>query len=108
MEVQPVEFFFNVEKIISSSINENKDITFHIYPNPSTNGFFTIMNDLKQVNENSSIKIFDANGRLVIEKKIVHNGFTVKKINTDKLDPGIYIVSLINGDKLINKKLIIQ
>ena len=100
--------FFNVEKIISSPINENKDITFHIYPNPSTNGFLTIMNDINQVNENSSIKIFDANGRLIIDKKIVHSGFTVKKINIDKLDPGIYIVSLINGDKLIKKKLIIQ
>ena len=100
--------FFNVEKIISSHINENKDITFHIYPNPSTNGFLTIMNDLNQVYENSSIKIFDANGRLVIDKKIVHSGFTVKNINIDELDSGIYIVSLINGDEIIKKKLIIQ
>ena len=100
--------FFNIEKILSSYINEHENLSFHIYPNPSTNGYLTIINDIDQVYENSSVNIFDINGRLVLHKKIIHSGFTVKKINIDELDSGIYIVSLINGDKLINKKLIIQ
>ena len=100
--------FFNIEKLLSSNINENKDVTFHIYPNPSINGYINIINDLSQVYENSSIKIFDMNGRLIMDKKIVQSGFTVKKININELFSGIYIVSLTNGDRLINKKLIVQ
>ena len=100
--------FFNIEKLLSSNINENEDVTFHIYPNPSTNGYITIISDLSHVYENSFVKIFDMNGRLVLYKKNFQSGFTVKKINVSGLESGIYLASLKNGDKIVNKKLIIQ
>ena len=100
--------FFNIEKILSTNVYENEGLTFQIFPNPSNNGDFTILYDLIQVYENSSINIFDMNGRSVLNKKILKNGFTAKKINIDNLNSGIYIVSVTNGDKMVNKKLIIE
>ena len=101
--------YFNVEKIQSANIFENSEITFTIYPNPSINKEVSIIYDINNNNTNSTeIRISDINGKLVRSCNLNKNGFNVNKISLEDFNSGLYIVSLVNGNSIINKKLIVN
>lgn len=102
----------------STLINENKRLTepsklnqekvFSVYPNPST-GEFIIAYDLLRRSD-VIIAIFDMNGglvRSVSDTKGQYEGRYRLPVNLNELPNGIYIVSLINGDKHSTERLVI-
>jgi len=78
-----------------------------IYANPSQ-GKCTITVPDELFNENNlTLNIFDHNGKLVQQKNLVmHNGSI--KVNLDQEARGIYHVSLSNGEKTYNGKIVFE
>jgi hypothetical protein len=87
----------------------NDDIQWQVYPNPS-NGEYKFLYYLEQ-NENINVKVYDANGRLVKEIKLIGNGYleqTIIDLRSVKFPPGIYFLSAQAGEKKFSIKLIKQ
>lgn len=70
------------------NLNNNKQNKFNIFPNPSKD----IIN-IKSLNSFYHIKIFDLNGRFVLQRKLSKPIKSVK-IKVDSLMPNIYVVKL--------------
>ncbi len=71
-----------------------------MYPNPSTQGFFNIVNA-----EDADVVIYDLTGRKVRNlKKISSN----KKIDTNRMPTGTYFVTITKDGAEITEKLIVQ
>ena len=74
---------------------------FSIYPNP-TSGNISV--DLKKEGD-YSFRIFNANGKVVVDKKILKSGI----ISLSGLENGLYLVKIINGrDSYIQKLTLIK
>jgi hypothetical protein len=100
--------YFNVESIESANIFEHNDITFSIFPNPSINKEVSIIYDLKGNRNTNEILISDLNGKLIKSYSLKNTGFNANKLSLLDFKPGVYVVSLINGNSILNKKLIVQ
>ena len=83
--------------IKQGSIN-NEHIT--IYPNPN-NGKFSIVTN---VTLNTQCNMYDVNGKLVLSQTI-SNGKA--DIDASTLSEGVYNVSLLNSEGVVNKRLVI-
>jgi hypothetical protein len=81
--------------------------TINVYPNPSTNTFN--INLAEAGIEQASLKIYDVNGRIVLEKEV---NTTEKPIVELKLNntEGIYLLILtdVNTNVLYKQKLVLQ
>ena len=89
----------NCETICNTtSIEENtKEIQF-IYPNPATDNIY--ISNLKE--ENTLVKIYDINGRLVLENKVSNKEY----LNISTLSKGMYQVKFEGNDWNETRKLI--
>jgi hypothetical protein len=81
-----------------TSIGENSKIIQLIYPNPATDKIY--ISNLKE--DNTLIKIYDINGRLVLENKISNQEY----LNISKLSKGIYQIKFEGSDWNEMRKLI--
>ncbi len=82
----------------------NQSASFTIFPNPSTNGHFSLIADV--LFNNSSIEIIDLTGRLVWQNVLHTNKET--QINAG-LKPGVYLISITsNGVVKATQKLVVQ
>jgi hypothetical protein len=83
------------------STNQNK-YNFALYPNP-TKAQFTV--EISELTPNSQIRLFNINGQLVFEEKLMHikNSFSLNNLSN-----GIYIVEIRNNKGVFTEKLIIQ
>jgi len=83
------------------SIDEFRNPLFiNIYPNPN-NGTFNIETN---VTEKQNMQLFDVNGKLVLTQTI-NTKATV--INASQLAEGVYNISIISNEGVVNKKLVI-
>jgi hypothetical protein len=75
----------------------------HLYPNPTSDDLIVDFNLTGQ--SQVSMKIIDANGKLVISKNKISQG---SKLNVSQLSRGIYFVQVIdnNNQLLFTDKLI--
>jgi hypothetical protein len=75
-----------------------------LYPNPVEN---ILIVDLGSITEKATIKIYDMNGRIVIER-IANSG--MNRFNTNKLPSGLYFVKITdsNGQLIYNQKIVRQ
>jgi len=82
---------------VKQIINSNEQIT--IYPNPN-NGSFVIesSNATKQ-----TMQVYDVNGKMVLSQTI--NGKTT--IDASSLNEGVYNISIISSEGVVNKRLVI-
>jgi len=71
-----------------------------IYPNPTNSGIVTIQSS---VSGEKYIKLFDINGRLVLNKKLNSD-----YLNIGSIDSGMYFVQVTVEGKISNSKLIIK
>ncbi len=95
-------------KRLAESSKLKSDKVFSVYPNPST-GEFTIAYDLLRRSD-VKIAIYNMNGALVkavTDTKGQYEGRYRLPVNLNELPNGIYIVSLINGDKQSTERLVI-
>ena len=85
---------------INYGIEDNIQSVFNIY---SCNDVVYIKN--MESRENVQVKISDITGRIVLEKDIQSTGTVAIPTN---LKSGVYVVSLINGNKIETEKIIIN
>jgi len=75
-------------------------------PNPARN-YTILVFDIAQVNENVSLEIHDMSGRMVQNQsfgKLAAGNYT-EVINTEALNAGIYLYSLVAGDSRVTKRM---
>jgi len=82
-----------------TSIEENSKELQFIYPNPATNNIF-----ISNLFEKSAIKIYDIQGKLVLQKKISNKEY----VNISKLAKGVYQVNFEGNNLNETRKLIIE
>ncbi|MBU1718453.1 MAG: T9SS type A sorting domain-containing protein, partial [Bacteroidetes bacterium] len=86
--------------------NETSDSPFAIYPNPCDEGFYVVLS--QEENEEITVRISDALGRMMSNNKILTNFRTPSFISTYELPAGLYFIECITGNKHISNKLVIQ
>ena len=89
------------EFALSTSVLDN-EIPWKIFPNPAKNNFI-VETESKVINGNLSI--MDLTGRIFFEKKINSDQMT---INSSGMPNGLYILSVVNDNKVWSSKLIIN
>ena len=87
---------------VLSSVNNLKDTTFSVYPNPSANGFFKISVANQEI---VSLQVFDISGRLITKKIDLKNN---DQINLSQYQKGVYIARFSSETKNEVLKLIID
>ncbi|HDR68745.1 MAG TPA: T9SS type A sorting domain-containing protein [Bacteroidaceae bacterium] len=85
----------------SSSIPELKNSGFTVYPNPVSDGYFSIQT---QSNSDKNLKVYDVVGKKVFEKIVQPN----QRIDVSNLKTGLYFISLEEDGLIFTGKLIIK
>jgi len=93
----PVEVFVPCRERSDGRIN-----SISIYPNPIND--FLIINGLTKVSGHTIISVSDMTGKVVYKNEFTTTDNMVK-LNLEKLNPGIYLLKIINGENVILKKL---
>jgi hypothetical protein len=95
------------EKSINTSIEENTDLFFAVYPNPS-NGNINIKYDIN-FNDQASFEIYDVIGKKIIRFKLIASANQQKILLNSVLSSGIYSYKyLVNGKLIKTDKLVIK
>ena len=81
------------------SVKENQIAGLNIYPNPVTNGKFSISTT---ANAEKSVVIFDVLGKQVVKTT------ATETVNVSNLNAGVYIVKITEEGKTATRKLIIK
>ncbi|MFC6098171.1 T9SS type A sorting domain-containing protein [Flavobacterium qiangtangense] len=89
---------FSVEDL-SLGVKENQIAGLNIYPNPVTNGKFSISTN---ANAEKSVVIFDVLGKQVVKTT------ATETVNVSNLNAGVYIVKITEEGKTATRKLIIK
>ncbi len=74
-----------------------------VYPNPST-GTFTVSLD-EMLNDNTTIVLYDVTGRMIMSEKMDAASQIIELQNAAK---GVYMLRIVTGDSVINKRVIIE
>ncbi len=79
-----------------------------VYPNPAENGRFNLK--FKLDSEGSTdIKIYDLKGKMAYQESIGNfKGTYDKQIQVPDLQNGMYILQIVQGEKVLTKKLVVQ
>jgi hypothetical protein len=98
----------HVYDIVSTNCSSEKVITMLAYPNPS-NGQFTLKIENAQGGK-YNISFKDLHGKEIDQKFIqLENGTTILKLNPANLQPGVYLLQLIqDGNVLQQQKLVVN
>ncbi|WP_073150700.1 T9SS type A sorting domain-containing protein [Mesonia phycicola] len=113
---------FNVDETISASVDERRfsimfvestladnnfiENDFLLYPNPSTNGNFTIRLAKLETNK-LTVNIFDVLGKQVYASPFLVTNNSVE-LNNVNLNSGVYLVQLEYNGKITTQKLIVE
>jgi hypothetical protein len=96
-----IQLNITLDKLISSIDNPIKNNDFYIFPNPVSNGSFTINNAADNL-----MLLFDLNGNVLMKYTIKSNTETIYAGN---LKSGLYVVRLINNSgKTCQAKIIMN
>jgi len=87
-------------------LNENVFDLAQNIPNPSTGN--TLIRFTTPREDEMELNIYNASGQLVVHKKLnAKRGLNEVPINTLNLADGIYVYTLNNGHKLLNKRMVV-
>lgn len=103
---------FNFEDVTASlSIDDVSDnVSFEIYPNPSTDKQINLVYDVNQFNTTKNdIAIYTTTGQKVFQTALKSNsGFYNKMLDLSSLSSGIYVLQISSGDTSTSKKLVLN
>ncbi len=92
-----IHYNFTVDYPLSFN-DVTKTSGLQVYPNPAKD-FINI--DFEGMSDRALIQIFDVNGKLILnENANLHEGFISKQFILKDLNKGIYIVNVLDGDKV--------
>ena len=83
-------------------MSDMKDDKIHAYPNPFKNDISVVLHD--KINE-ATFQIIDLNGRIMFNQTVLNPNGTLT-LNTESLEIGTYFLRIIQGEKVVNKKII--
>ena len=83
-------------------MNDAKTIGFEVYPNPVSNGSFSLILDEATPSE---MVIYNIKGQKIASQRIENK---INTINVNALESGVYIVEVKNAEKTIVKQIIIE
>ena len=86
--------------------NEDSELQLDIYPNPATDYLYFTIKKFDQ--EYFTINLYNVNGQKIYNQSMWLGRYKTAEIRTDHLNAGLYILSVNNGDLIINKKIIIE
>lgn len=86
----------------SSTDDLKAEYLFFIYPNPASG---EVRVSIRDFSAGASVEIRDISGRTIIAQSV---GMQEKRIDISMVPPGVYFVSLIDGNKSVVKKLIVK
>ncbi len=98
-------YHFYIASLFPIAIAEKMETTIDVYPNPAKNEFR--VRSLEFGIDETTIELFDLNGRKLLEKQIPA-GIETVEIDVSALRSGVYLCRLIMENKSVTKKLIIQ
>jgi hypothetical protein len=97
-------YYFGIDAVLATENFEFQD--FALYPNPS-NGNFTV--NFTSVSTNDiKVNVHDLRGREVYEKSFSNTGAFNQNINLNKVEAGIYLVTIADGAKKTVKRIIVE
>ena len=79
---------------------------FSLFPNPN-DGNFTVKFNSNSGND-INIAVYDIRGRSIFNNLYHNNGLFEQTLQLDKVQSGIYLVNIQDGDKKITKKIVIE
>ena len=88
-----------------SNVEFNTDFQVSFFPNPTKDSLNINMGNLEE--SNYKFTLIDINGKIVLEKTI-ENPSLIEKINIVNIQKGIYLATLLSGDKKVTKKLVFE
>ena len=91
-----------VKIIISGDVKENLLTKINLFPNPVTQGYFTLNNPTEEV---AQWQIFTSAGQCVMFGEAQPG---TNRIATKALKSGTYLVYIQNDNKVVTKKLIVR
>ena len=102
-----VELDTNCSPQTGNPNTESVDFTYDVYPNPASELVNIMISGTLNV---SDIYMFDVTGKLVKRTKIANENLTATttQIDISALQPGVYFVKLIDDERNVTKKLIVE
>ncbi len=100
---------FNIQELnVSTADIEQNSLSISVFPNPS-NGQFSVQYNQPQ-NEEIHFQVFDLNGKLLDEKIIgTHkNEVSQWEVNYSAFSPGIYLLTIQDGENLVRNQIVIE
>ena len=100
---------FSYSSLVAVEFNNMNEFIFNIYPNPN-NGEYINLQTPKN-NPGVLIIVYDMLGNKIYSKVIIAsiNAHDVYTINpSQKLKPGVYLITATSSNKIYNKKLIVK
>ena len=91
-------------KIITSGLEETKNLTIKTYPNPVTEQL-TIVSDASSFSGAMTYKLWDTNGKLVAEKELTQSE---TKVDMRQMQTGVYFLKIIDGSNEVKLFRIIK
>ena len=92
----------NIGEFALSTSELGNDTPWKVFPNPAKSNF-VVKTESKAIN--GSLSIMDLTGRILLERKINSDQMT---INSSGMPNGLYILSVVNDNKVWSSKLIIN
>ena len=88
--------------IFNTSVSETPkpNNTISVYPNPANENLFV---SFEMQSKNASVQIYDVTGNLVKELEITNGN---SQINISQLAQGLYVIKIVDGNKLYSKKFL--
>lgn len=83
----------------------NSDFQVSFFPNPTKDSLNINMGNLKE--KSCLFTLIDINGKVVLEKNI-ENTTLIEKVNIEMIPNGIYLATLLSGDKKITRKVVLE
>ncbi|UOK42989.1 MULTISPECIES: reprolysin-like metallopeptidase [Flavobacterium] len=96
----------NICTVQTAGVTDNTIKNFTLYPNPN-NGNFKVQFESSSSND-IKINIHDISGRLIFEKSYQNNGYFSQNIQLNNTQTGVYLISVLDGDKQTTKRIIIK
>ncbi|MFH2142671.1 MAG: C25 family cysteine peptidase [Bacteroidota bacterium] len=94
-------------KISNTYNNDEKEFNFGVFPNPTKNKV-NVSYYISDVNSEKVIKVFNFEGKLLIEK-VIESDSGVMELDVSNLAPSVYMVCItVNGEYRYYEKLSIQ
>ncbi|HWR94190.1 MAG TPA: zinc-dependent metalloprotease family protein [Flavobacterium sp.] len=94
-------------KISPNLSNEDFNLAnFSLYPNPNK-GSFNLKFESVTSNE-IAVNVYDLRGRSVYTDKYQNTGLFNQNITLNTIQPGIYILNVKDGDRQVDKKIVVE